>query len=73
MGRSGSKKVIYFYNNSGSLDGAIKFLENTQKKINYIDLNINMEGNNIKIILYGSKDLQYLACERLKELAQQFL
>ena len=67
------KKVIHFYNNSGSLENTIKFLENIQKKINYLNLNISVEGKSIKITLFGSRDLQYLATERLKDLANQFL
>jgi hypothetical protein len=67
------KKVIHFYNNSGSLDNVIKFLENIQKKINYLNLNISVEGKSIKITLIGSRDLQNLATERLKDLANQFL
>jgi hypothetical protein len=67
------KKVIHFYNNSGSLDNIIKFLENIQKKINYLNLNVNVEGKNIKITLFGSRDLQSLATERLKDLANEFL
>lgn len=67
------KKVIHFYNNSGSLDNVIKFLESVQKKINYLNININVDGKNIKITLFGSRDLQYLATERLKNLANQYL
>ena len=67
------KKVIHFYNNSDSLENVIKFLESVQKKINYLNLNINVEGKSIKITLFGSRDLQYLATERLKDLANQFL
>lgn len=67
------KKVIHFYNNSDSLENVIKFLESIQKKINYLNLNINVEGKSIKITLFGSRDLQYLATERLKDLANQFL
>jgi hypothetical protein len=67
------KKVIHFYNNSGSLDNVIKFLENIQKKITYLNLNISVEGKSIKITLFGSRDLQNLATERLKDLANQFL
>ncbi len=67
------KKVIHFYNNSGSLDNVIKFLENVQKKINYLNLNACVEGKNIKITLFGSRDLQNLATERLKNLANQYL
>jgi hypothetical protein len=67
------KKVIHFYNNSGSLDNIINFLENVQKKINYLNLNVSVEGKSIKITLFGSRDLQHLATERLKDLANQFL
>jgi len=67
------KKVIHFYNNSGSLDNAIAFLENIKKKINYLNLSVSVEGKNIKITLFGSRDLQNLAVERLKDLANQYL
>ncbi|KKM66482.1 hypothetical protein LCGC14_1480770 [marine sediment metagenome] len=67
------KKVIHFYNNSDSLDNTIKFLENIQKKIKYLNLNVSVEGNNIKVTLFGSRDLQHLATESLKDLANRFL
>ena len=67
------KKVIHFYNSSGSLDNIIKFLESVQKKINYLNLNASVDGKNIKITLFGSRDLQFLAIERLKNLAQEYL
>lgn len=67
------KKVIHFYNNSGSLDNAIAFLEKIQKRITYLNLNVSVEGKNIKITLFGSRDLQNLAVERLKDLANQCL
>ncbi len=67
------KRVIHFYNNSGSLDNAIAFLENIKKKINYLNLSVSVEGKNIKITLFGSRDLQNLAVERLKDLANQYL
>lgn len=67
------KKVIHFHNSSDSLDNTIKFLENIQKKIKYLNLNVSVEGNNIKVTLFGSRDLQYLAIESLKELANRFL
>ena len=73
MLRKSGKRVIHFYNNSGSLDNVVKFLENIQKKINYLNLNVSVEGKNIKITLFGTRDLQYLAIERLKELANRFL
>ena len=73
MPRSG-KKVIHFYNNSGKLENIIKFLENIQKKIDYVNLNVSVNGvKSIKITVYGSRDLQYLACDRLRELAEKFL
>ena len=67
------KKILVFYNSSGSIENTIKFLENVQKKINYLNLNITVEGQTIKVILFGTRDLQYLACERLKELASTYL
>jgi hypothetical protein len=71
--RKGGKKVIHFYNNSGSLENVIKFLEEIQKKINYLNLNVSVEGKSIKITIFGSRDLQYLATERLKDLADRYL
>ncbi|UCD00908.1 MAG: hypothetical protein JSV23_08470 [Promethearchaeota archaeon] len=71
--RKVGKKVIHFYNNSGSLDNIIKFLENIQKKVNYLNLNVSVEGNSIKVTLFGSRDLQQLATERLKDLANRYL
>jgi len=68
------KKIIRFYNDSGKLENIIEFLENIQKKINYINLNVSVEGCKIiKVTLYGARDLQYLACDRLRELAEQYL
>ena len=67
------KKVIHFINNSDSLDNIIKFLENVKKKITYLNLNVSVDGKNIKITLFGSRDLQNLATERLKDLANQYL
>lgn len=64
------KKTIHFYNHSGDLDKAIKFLEDIQKKVNYINLNISVEGKNIKIVLHGPRDLTILATERLRDLAK---
>ena len=73
MPKSG-KKIIHFYNNSGKLENIIEFLENIQKKIDYINLNVSVSGTkSIKITIYGSRDLQYLACDRLRELAERFL
>lgn len=73
MPKSG-KKIIHFYNNSGKLENIIEFLENIQKKIDYINLNVSVSGTkSIKITIYGSRDLQYLACDRLRELAERYL
>ncbi|MHA1328666.1 MAG: hypothetical protein ACTSRH_15315 [Promethearchaeota archaeon] len=73
MVKKGGKKVLNFYNHSGSLDNVIGFLESIQKKVNYINLNCTVEGKSIKISIFGSRDLQYLAIEKLRELADQFL
>jgi len=71
--RKTGKRIIHFYNNSGSTDNVIAFLENIQKKVNYLNLNVLVEGKNIKITLFGSRDLQHLAIERLKDLANRYL
>jgi len=73
MKKSTGKKKITFYNYSRSLDNVIKFLEAIQKKINFLDLYVIVEGPEIKITIRGSRDLQYLATQKLKELAEQFL
>ncbi len=73
MGNRGGKKVINFYNSSGDVNNIIKFLEEVQKKINYLNLNCKVDGKVIKITLFGPRDLQYLANERLRELANQYL
>jgi hypothetical protein len=73
LGRSGGKKVINFHNSSGDVNNIIKFLEEVQKKINYLNLNCKVDGKVIKITLFGPRDLQYLASERLRELANQYL
>jgi len=67
------KKILHFNNNSGNLENLIKFLENVQKKIDYLNLNVTCDGKSIKVTLYGSRDLQYLACERLRDLAETYL
>ncbi|MBD3254434.1 MAG: hypothetical protein GF383_05035 [Candidatus Lokiarchaeota archaeon] len=69
----GGKKILRFYNNTGSLECVIQFLEQIQKKVNYIDLNATVDGKDIKITLYGSRDLQYLAIERIRDLADSLL
>jgi hypothetical protein len=73
LARSGGKKVINFHNSSGDVNNIIKFLEEVQKKINYLNLNCKVDGKVIKITLFGPRDLQYLASERLRELANQYL
>jgi hypothetical protein len=72
--RKFGKKILHFYNPSGNLENIINFLENIQKKVNYIDLSVIVEGRKtIKITIFGPRDMQYLACDRLKELAERFL
>lgn len=73
MTRKGGRKVIHFYNSSGSIENLINFLEKVQAKINYLNLNCTVEGKSIKITLFGPRDLQYLAQERLRELADRYL
>jgi hypothetical protein len=73
LSRRGGKKVINFYNSSGDVNNIIKFLEEVQKKINYLNLNCKVDGKAIKITLFGPRDLQSLASERLRELANQYL
>jgi len=64
------KKVIHFYNPSGSLERVVNFLEEIQKKVNYLNLNVTVDScKTIKIILTGPRDLQYLASDRLRDLA----
>ncbi|MGQ4872539.1 MAG: hypothetical protein ACTSVV_07515 [Promethearchaeota archaeon] len=72
MARS-SKKTLHFYNESGSLENVIGFLEGVQKKVNFINLNITVEGKSIKINIFGPRDIQYLACDKLRDLAFEFL
>ena len=73
MSRRGGKKVINFYNSSGDVNNVIKFLEEVQKKVNYLNLNCKVDGKAIKITIFGPRDLQSLASERLRELANQYL
>ena len=65
--------MLHFYNNSGKLENLIKFLESIQKKIDYLTLSVSCNGKSIKVTLHGPRDLQYLACERLKDLAEIYL
>ncbi|MCJ7649934.1 MAG: hypothetical protein MUP85_15085 [Candidatus Lokiarchaeota archaeon] len=73
MARKGGRKVIHFYNSSGKLDNVVQFLQEIKKKINYLPLNCSIEGRSVKITIFGPRDLQYLATERLRELATQYL
>jgi hypothetical protein len=67
------KKTIWFENNTGKLENVIEFLEQIKKKVNYINLNCTVEGREIEISLSGPQDLQHLAIERLKVLAEKYL
>jgi hypothetical protein len=69
--KSRGRKILHFYNTSGELNRIILFLEDVQKKINYLSLNATVEGKDIKITLFGPRDLQSLASERLRELANK--
>ena len=73
MTRKGGKRIIHFYNQKGDTNSVVLFLEEIQKKINYLSLNCTVEGKNIKVTIFGPRDMQILAVERLKELAEQFL
>lgn len=67
------KRTIRFYNDKGKLENVVKFLEAIQKKIDYVNLNCVVEGKIIKIKLSGPRDLQHLAIEQLKDLAEKLL
>ena len=67
------RKILHFYNSSGDLNKIIIFLEEVQKKVNYLSLNATVDGKDIKITLFGPRDLQSLASERLRELANKHL
>jgi hypothetical protein len=73
MTRKGGKRIIHFYNQNGDTNSVVLFLEEIQKKINYLNLNCTVEGKNIKVTIFGPRDMQILAIERLKELAERFL
>lgn len=73
MARKGGRKVIHFYNSSGNVENLIQFLESVQKKIDYVNLNCTVEGKSIKITLFGPRDLQHLAQESLRSLAERYL
>jgi hypothetical protein len=73
MTRKGGKRIIHFYNQNGEINSVIHFLEEIQKKINYLNLNCTVEGKDIKVTIFGTRDMQILAIERLKELAERFL
>ncbi|MBN1800092.1 MAG: hypothetical protein JW891_01215 [Candidatus Lokiarchaeota archaeon] len=70
---AGRKMIVRFQNTNDSLEDTIKFLEDVKKKINYINLTVIIEGKEVKITLHGTRDLQYLARERLEELAEKYL
>lgn len=72
MPREG-KKTIHFYNSSGSVNNVVEFLNNVQKKVNFINLTVKVEGKSVKITLFGPRDLQYLACDNLRDLADKYL
>ncbi|MBY9007685.1 MAG: hypothetical protein KGD63_13120 [Candidatus Lokiarchaeota archaeon] len=67
------KKTIRFYNNTGKLENVVEFLETIQKKIDYVNLSCVVERNVITVKLSGPRDLQHLAIDRLKDLAQKLL
>lgn len=71
--KKAGKKILSFYNYSKSLESVIQFLETIQKKVNFLDLNVIVERNEIKVTLFGSRDLQHLASEKLKNLAEELL
>lgn len=73
MRKTRGRKVLHFYNNTGDINKIILFLEDIQKKINYLSLNASVNGKDIKITLFGPRDLQSLASERLRELANKYL
>jgi len=73
LGSRGGRKVFHFYNSSGELENIVKFLEDVQKKVNYINLNCTVDGNFVKITIFGPRDIQSLATERLRELANRYL
>jgi hypothetical protein len=67
------KKTIHFENKTGKLENIISFLEDIKEKIGYINLNCTVEGRDVEINLSGPEDLQELAVERLKALADKYL
>jgi hypothetical protein len=73
MKKSKGRKVLHFYNSSGDVNKIILFFEDLQKKVNYLNLNASVEGKDIKITLFGPRDLQSLASERLREIANKYL
>ncbi len=64
------KKTLNFYNNTGSLEIGIEFLEKIRKKVTYLNLKAEIEGNKIKVIIFGPRDLQYLAIETIRDIAK---
>ena len=42
--------------------------------MNYVNLNVSVDGcKSVKVTISGPRDLQYLAVDRLRELANQYL
>ena len=72
MPKSG-KKVLRFDNTTSFIENIIYFFKKKKKKVNYVNLNALLEGKTVKITVSGPRDLQYLACDALKELADKFL
>jgi hypothetical protein len=70
---AGGKKTIHFENDTGKLDNVISFLEDIKEKVGYINLNCTVEGRDIEVNLSGPEDLQELAVQRLKALAEKYL
>jgi len=65
LGNRGGRKVVNFYNSSGELANLVKFLEEVQKKINYLNLNCKVDGKAIKITLKTKKHLFNYRLENL--------
>lgn len=72
MPRKG-KRVLHFYNKSGKLDKAVRFLEMIQKKVDYLNLTAEVEDSckTIKVTIFGEKSLKTLAIGRIKDLAKE--
>jgi hypothetical protein len=73
VGGRGGRKIFHFYNSSGEINRIVSFLEEVQKKVNYINLNCSVDGKDVKVTIFGPRDLQSLASQKLRELADQYL